>query len=145
MGIPAAESSAVYRRVDQGEHMIVRAPIRVEADGSFRMNAPFVMVWMPTYWWGAVPLVKKLRNRLRNRRSNNCKAASPPLPHSCGPGWEMLLKSHPVRDHSSSGNLGKRCSNCGRVHTRTGCARQKIQPCLQLLNQHIVVITFAEG
>ena len=26
--------------IDQGEHMIVRAPIRVEADGSFRMNAP---------------------------------------------------------------------------------------------------------
>lgn len=132
--------------VEQGDQLVVRAPIRVEADGSFRLNAP-VRDGADAY------LLVGSRVSCENAAQEATQQA---IKHLDGAkpvfglvfvdlAWEMLLKSHPgveisaVRDIMGTG-----------VQLAGGYTLGQIVPgpnagVPQLLNQHIVVMAFGEG
>jgi hypothetical protein len=132
--------------IEQGDGMVVRAPIRVEADGSFRMNAP-VRDGVDAYL-------------LVGNRSSCEKAAQQAAQHALQQlqgskpafalvlvdlAWEMLLKSHPGAEITALQEiLGKDVPIAGG-YTLGQVVPGKDSNSPQLLNQHIVVIVFAEG
>ena len=131
--------------VEQGDQLLVRAPIRVEADGSFRMNAPvrdgadaYLLVGSRVSCERAAQLaVQQALQQLEGR-----KPAFALLLVDVA--WEMLLKSHPgaeiaaVKDILGEGVPIAGGYTLGQVLP----GRETRTP--QLLNQHIIVVAFAE-
>jgi hypothetical protein len=132
--------------IDQGEHMIVRAPIRVEADGSFRMNAP-VRDGVDAYLLvGSRASCEKAAQQAAQQALQQLQGSKPAFALILVDlAWEMLLKSHPGTEITAVQEiLGKDIPIAGG-YTLGQIVPGKDSTLPQLLNQHILVITFAEG
>ena len=132
--------------VEQGDQMLIRSPIRVEADGSFRMNAP-VRDGVDAYL-------------LVGSRASCAQAAQQAAQHAIQQlngkkpvfalvlvdiAWEMLLKSHPgIEIEAIQEILGKDVPIAGGYTLGQIVPGKDGDAIPQLLNQHIVVIAFAE-
>jgi len=132
--------------VEQGDQLIVRAPIRVEADGSFRMNAP-VRDGADAY------LLVGSRVSCENAAQQAAQQALQQLDGKkpvfafvlVDVAWEMLLKSHPGIEVSAIQDiLGEDVPLAGG-YTLGQIVRGRESKLSQLLNQHILVVAFAEA
>jgi len=131
--------------VEQGDQLVVRAPIRVEADGSFRMNAP-VRDGVDAY------LLVGSRVSCENAAQQAAQQAMQQLEGSkpafalvlVDIAWEMLLKSHPGSEIAAVQDiLGEDVPLAGG-YTLGQIVPGKNSNSPQLLNQHIVVVAFGE-
>lgn len=132
--------------VEQGDQVIVRSPIRVEADGSFRMNAPvrdgadaFLLV-------GNRSSCEKAAQQAAQQALQQLNGEKPVFALVIVDiAWEMLLKSNPGAEIEAVQDiLGKDVPIAGG-YTLGQIVPGKNAGTPQLLNQHIVVITFAKG
>jgi len=132
--------------VEQGDQLMIRAPIRVEADGSFRMNAP-VRDGVDAY------LLVGSRVSCENAAQQAAQQALKQLDGSkpafalvlVDLAWEMLLRSHPGSEITAVREiLGEHIPIAGG-YTLGQIVPGKNSPTPQLLNQHIVVIAFGEN
>lgn len=132
--------------IDQGENMVVRSPIRVEADGSFRMNAP-VRDGVDAYLLvGSRASCEKAAHQAAQQALQQLQGSKPAFALILVDlAWEMLLKSHPGSEITAVQEiLGKDIPIAGGYTLgQVVPGKDSNQP--QLLNQHIVVIVFAEG
>ena len=132
--------------VEQGDQLVIRAPIRVEADGSFRMNAP-VRDGVDAY------LLVGSRFSCENAAQQAAQQALQQLEGKkpifalilVDIAWQMLLKSHPGAEITAVQEiLGKDVPILGG-YTLGQIVPGKDSASPQLLNQHIVVVAFAEA
>ena len=132
--------------VEQGDQLVIRAPIRVEADGSFRMNAP-VRDGVDAY------LLVGSRFSCENAAQQAAQQALQQLDGKkpmfalilVDIAWQMLLKSHPGAEITAVQDiLGKDLPLVGG-YTLGQIVPSKESTSPQLLNQHIVVVAFAEA
>ena len=132
--------------VEQGDQLVIRAPIRVEADGSFRMNAP-VRDGVDAY------LLVGSRFSCENAAQQAAQQALQQLDGKkpmfalilVDIAWQMLLKSHPGAEITAVQDiLGKDVPIVGG-YTLGQIVPSKEPTSPQLLNQHIVVVAFAEA
>jgi hypothetical protein len=131
--------------IEQGEHMVVRAPIRVEADGSFRMNAP-VRDGADAYLLvGSRTSCEQAAEQAAQQALHQLGGAKPVFALLLVDiAWEMLLKSHPGMEIAAVQDiLGKDMPIAGG-YTLGQIIPGRDSGAAQLLNQHIVVIAFAE-
>jgi hypothetical protein len=132
--------------VEQGDQLIVRAPIRVEADGSFRMNAP-VRDGADAYLLvGSRVSCENAAQQAAQQALQQLEGKKPTFALILVDiAWEMLLKSHPGSEISAVRDiLGEGVPIAGG-YTLGQIVRIRGAQVSQLLNQHIVVIAFAEG
>jgi len=87
---------------EQGEQLVIRAPIRVEADGSFRMNAP-VRDGADAYLLvGSRVSCEKAAHQAAQQALQQLEGAKPVFALLLVDiAWEMLLKSHPGSEVSA--------------------------------------------
>jgi len=131
--------------IEQGDQLVVRAPIRVEADGSFRMNAP-VRDGVDAYLLvGSRVSCEQAAQQATQQALKQLDGSKPAFALVLVDlAWEMLLKSHPGIEISAIQEiLGKDIPIAGG-YTLGQIAPAKDSPAPQLLNQHIVVIAFGE-
>lgn len=131
--------------IEQNEEMVIRSPIRVEADGSFRMNAvirdgidAFLLV-------GSRAACERAAKTAAQQALLQLGDAKPRLALVLvDVAWQMLLKAHPGLEVAAVQEiLGDEipvagCYTLGQVVAPDGAAKPKF------LNQHIVVIIFGE-
>ncbi|MDD2921903.1 MAG: FIST N-terminal domain-containing protein [Anaerolineales bacterium] len=130
--------------VEQGEEVVVRAPIRVEADGSFRMNAPirdgidaFLLV-------GSRTACERAARQAAQDALKQLGDVKPVFALALvDVSWQMLLKAQPgVEIAAMQEILGANVVIAG------GYTLGQIVPVAgatpKFLNQHIVVIAFGE-
>ncbi len=132
--------------VEQGDQLIVRAPIRVEADGSFRMNAP-VRDGADAYLLvGSRVSCENAAQQAAQQALQQLEGKKPAFALILVDiAWEMLLKSHPGAELSAVQDiLGEDVPIAGG-YTLGQIVRAKEARIAQLLNQHIIVIAFAEA
>ncbi len=132
--------------VEQGDQLVVRAPIRVEADGSFRMNAP-VRDGADAYLLvGSRVSCESAAQRAAQQALQQLEGRKPVFALILVDiAWEMLLKSHPGSEISAVQDiLGEEIPIAGG-YTLGQIVRAKESNLSQLLNQHIVVVAFAEA
>lgn len=130
--------------VEQGDQMLVRAPIRVEADGSFRMNAP-VRDGVDAYLLvGNRDSCEKAAQHAAQQALQELNGEKPAFALVLVDiAWEMLLKSHPGSELAAVQDiLGKDVPIAGGYTLGQIVPGGEGAP-PQLLNQHIVVIAFA--
>jgi len=131
--------------VEQGDQLLVRAPIRVEADGSFRMNAPVrdgadAYLLVGSRFSCETAAQKATQQALQQLEGRKPVFALVLVDIA----WEMLLKSHPGSEISAVKDiLGETVPIAG------GYTLGQVVPggdlkVPQLLNQHILVVAFAE-
>jgi hypothetical protein len=131
--------------VEQGDQLLIRAPIRVEADGSFRMNAPVrdgVNAYMLV---GSRVSCENAAHEAAQQALKQLEGSKPVFALVLVDlAWEMLLKSHPGTEITAVREiLGEGVAIAGG-YTLGQIAPGKNLPTPQLLNQHIVVIAFGE-
>ena len=129
---------------EQGNDIIVRAPIRVEADGSFRMNAT-IRDGMDAFLLVGSRIT--CEDAARNATQQALKKLGDATPAFAlvlvDVAWEMLLKATPGAEIAAVQEiLGKDVPvaggyTLGQITSKDGTAPQ-------FLNQHIVVIVFGE-
>ena len=132
--------------IEQGDNLIVRAPIRVEADGSFRMNAP-VRDGVDAYLLvGSRASCEKAAQQAAQQALQQLQGSKPVLALVLVDlAWEMLLKSHPGTEINALQDiLGKDVQIAGGYTLGQVVPGKESHP-PQLLNQHMVVILFAES
>lgn len=132
--------------IEQGDTMIVRAPIRVEADGSFRMNAP-VRDGVDAYLLvGSRASCEKAAQQAAQQALQQLQGSKPAFALMLVDlAWEMLLKSHPGAEINAVQDiLGKDVQIAGGYTLGQVVPGKESNP-PQLLNQHIVVILFGEA
>ncbi len=132
--------------IDLGEQMLVRAPIRVEADGSFRMNAP-VRDGVDAYLLvGSRAACEKAAQQAAQQALQQLQGAKPAFALVLvDVAWEMLLRSHPGAEIAAIQEIfGKEVPLAGG-YTLGQVTPGKPSGAPQLLNQHIVVIAFADA
>lgn len=130
--------------VEQGEEMVVRAPIRVEADGSFRMNA-VIRDGIDAYLLvGSRASCERAARRAAQQALRQLGNAKPVLALALVDiAWQMLLKAYPGVEISSMQEiLGADIPIMGGYTLGQVGAMQGETP--KFLNQHIVVIVFGE-
>lgn len=132
--------------MEQGEELIIRSPIRVEADGSFRMNASirdgvdaFLMV-------GSRISCQKAAQQATQQALRELDGAKPALALVLVDlAWQMLLKATPGAEIAAVQEIiGEGVPIAG------GYTLGQIVPggegsTPRFLNQHIVVVLFAQG
>ncbi len=132
--------------IEQGDQLIVRAPIRVEADGSFRMNAPvrdgvdaFLLV-------GGRASCEEAAKQAAQQALQQLGETKPLFALVLVDlAWEMLLKSNPGIEVSAIQEiLGEKVVIAGG-YTLGQIAPAKGSPAPQMLNQHIVVVAFGDN
>jgi len=131
--------------VEQGDQLVVRAPIRVEADGSFRMNAP-VRDGADAYLLvGSRVTCEDAARQAAQQALQQLEKSKPVFALVLVDiAWEMLLKSHPGAEIAAIQEiLGKNVPIAGG-YTLGQIVPGKDSTSPQLLNQHIVVIAFGE-
>ena len=131
--------------VEQGDQMVVRSPIRVEADGSFRMNAP-VRDGVDAYLLvGNRDSCEKAAQQAAQQALQGLNGDKPSFALVLVDiAWEMLLKSHPGAEIAAVQDiLGKDVPLVG-AYTLGQIVPGKESAPPQLLNQHIVVVVFAD-
>ena len=132
--------------IEQGEQLVVRAPIRVEADGSFRMNAPvrdgvdaYLLVGSRVSCENAAQQAAQQALQQLDGRKPSFALVLVDI------AWEMLLKSNPGSEISAVQDiLGEDVPIAGG-YTLGQIVPGKDSKTPQLLNQHIVVVAFAEA
>jgi hypothetical protein len=132
--------------VEQGEQLVIRAPIRVEADGSFRMNAP-VRDGADAYLLvGSRVACEQAAQQAAQQALQQLEGSKPAFVFVLVDiAWEMLLKSHPGAEITAIQDiLGKDVPLAGG-YTLGQVVRGKDSGPPQLLNQHIVVVAFGEA
>lgn len=131
--------------VEQGEDLIVRSPIRVEADGSFRMNAT-IRDGIDAY------LLVGSRVACESAARNAAQQALLALGDSkpvfalvlVDIAWQMLLKAQPgVEIDAVQEILGTSLPIAGGYTLGQAVSVDAASP--KFLNQHIVVIIFGES
>ena len=130
--------------VEQGDQMVVRAPIRVEADGSFRMNAP-VRDGADAYLLvGNRDSCEKAAQQAVQQALQALNGDKPAFALVLVDiAWEMLLKSHPGSEIAIVQDLLGDDVPVAGGYTLGQIVPGKENSSPQLLNQHIVVIVFA--
>ncbi len=131
--------------VEQGDQLVVRAPIRVEADGSFRMNAP-VRDGADAYLLvGSRISCENAAQQAAQQALQQLGGRKPAIALVfVDVAWEMLLKSHPGSEIAAVQDiLGEDVPIAGG-YTLGQIVPAKEAKTPQLLNQHIVVMTIAE-
>ncbi|MDL1910307.1 hypothetical protein FBQ81_06380 [Chloroflexi bacterium CFX6] len=130
--------------LEQGDQMLVRAPVRVEADGSFRMNAP-VRDGVDAYLLvGNRASCEKAAQQAAQQALQQLDGEKPAFALVLADiAWEMLLKSHPGSEIAAVQDILGRDVLIAGGYTlgQIVPGRESAPP--QLLNQHIVVIAFA--
>ena len=132
--------------VENGDQLLIRAPIRVEADGSFRMNAP-VRDGADAYLLvGSRVSCEQAAQQAAQQAMQQLGGKKPSFALLLVDiAWEMLLKSHPGAEIDAVQDiLGKDVPIAGS-YTLGQIVPDKNSGNPQLLNQHIVVVAFAEG
>ena len=132
--------------VEQGEQLVIRAPIRVEADGSFRMNAP-VRDGADAYLLvGSRVACEQAAQFAAQQALQQLEGSKPAFAFILVDiAWEMLLKSHPGAEINAVQDiLGKDVPLAGG-YTLGQIVRGKETGTPQLLNQHIIVVAFGEA
>ncbi|HSO13132.1 MAG TPA: FIST N-terminal domain-containing protein [Anaerolineales bacterium] len=132
--------------VEQGDQLLVRAPIRVEADGSFRMNAP-VRDGVDAYLLvGNRESCEKAAQHAAQQALQGLNGDKPAFALILVDiAWEMLLKSHPGTEIAAVQDiLGKNVPVAGG-YTLGQIVPGKESAPPQLLNQHIVVVVFGSN
>jgi hypothetical protein len=135
--------------VEQGEQLVIRAPIRVEADGSFRMNAP-VRDGADAYLLvGSRFACEQAAQGAAQQALQQLEGSKPVFALLLVDiAWEMLLKSHPGAEISAVQDmLGKDIPLAGG-YTLGQIVRGRdagSAGSTQLLNQHMVVVAFGEA
>lgn len=132
--------------VHQDDHMVVRSPIRVEADGSFRMNAPvrdgvdaYLLVGSRASCGEAAQQAAQQALQQLNGRKPEFALVLVDV------AWEMLLKSHPGSEIAGVQEiLGKDIPIAG-AYTLGQISPGKNGGHPELLNQHIIVMTFSNN
>jgi hypothetical protein len=130
--------------VEQGDELVIRAPIRVEADGSFRMNAP-VRDGADAYLLvGSRVSCEQAAQQAAQQALQQLDGAKPVFALLLVDiAWEMLLKSHPGSEISAVQDiLGKGVPVAGG-YSLGQILSGNTTP--RLLNQHIVVTVFGEA
>ena len=131
--------------IEQGDQLVIRAPIRVEADGSFRMNAP-VRDGADAYLLvGSRVSCEEAAEHAAQQALQQLNGHKPVFALVLVDlAWEMLLKSNPGIEVSAIQEvLGKNVTIAGG-YTLGQIAPGKDSTSPQLLNQHIVVVAFGE-
>ena len=129
--------------VEQGDQLVIRAPIRVEADGSFRMNAP-VRDGVDAYLLvGSRVSCENAAHEAAQQALQKLEGAKPVFAFVIvDVAWEMLLKSHPGTEIAAVKDiLGENIPIAGG-YSLGQIVPGKNSTSLQLLNQHIVVVAF---
>jgi len=130
--------------VEQGDGLVVRSPIRVEADGSFRMNA-VIRDGIDAY------LLVGSRASCENAARNAAQQALKQLGNSkpvmalvmVDIAWQMLLKANPgIEIAAIQEILGDDIPIAGGYTLGQVTSDEVAKP--KFLNQHIVVIVFGE-
>jgi hypothetical protein len=132
--------------VEQGDQLVIRAPIRVEADGSFRMNAP-VRDGVDAYLLvGSRVSCESAAQQAAQQALQQLEGSKPVFAFMLVDiAWEMLLKSHPGAEITAVQDiLGKNVPLAGG-YTLGQIVPNKDGQVPQLLNQHIVVVVFGEA
>lgn len=131
--------------VEQGEDLIVRSPIRVEADGSFRMNAT-IRDGIDAYLLvGSRVACERAARQATQQALLQLGDAKPAFALVLVDiAWQMLLKAQPgIEIAAVQDILGTKIPIAG------GYTLGQITPSAdavpKFLNQHIVVIVFAEA
>lgn len=130
--------------VEQGDQLVVRAPIRVEADGSFRMNAP-VRDGADAYLLvGSRVSCESAAQQAAQQALQQLEGRKPIFALVLVDiAWEMLLKSHPGSEIAAVRDiLGETISIAGGYTLGQIVPGGEMKP-PQLLNQHILVIAFS--
>ena len=129
--------------LEQGEQLIVRAPLRVEADGSFRMNAP-IRDGLDAYLLvGSRASCQAAAQKATQQAMLQLDEAKPVFALVLVDlAWQMLLKSTPGAEIAAVQDiLGPDVPIAGG-YTLGQIAPGKDAP--QFLNQHMLVIVFGE-
>jgi len=131
--------------IEQGDQILVRAPIRVEADGSFRMNAPVRDGAEAYLLVGNREACEKAAQQAAQQALQALNGNKPAFALILvDVAWEMLLKSHPGAEIDAIQDiLGKDVPLAGAYTLGQIVPGKEASP-PQLLNQHIVVVAFAE-
>jgi hypothetical protein len=131
--------------VEQGEDLVVRSPIRVEADGSFRMNAPvrdgadaFILVGSRTNCQKAAQ--EAAQQALREL--NGVKPAFALVLVDIS--WQMLLKATPGAEVAAIQEIIGEGIPVAGGYTLGQVIPGKDTTPPEFLNQHITVILFGE-
>ena len=131
--------------VEEGENLAVRSPIRVEADGSFRMNAPvrdgadaFVMV-------GSNRNCQQAAQEAAQQALRKLDGASPAFALVLVDiAWQMLLKANPgVEITAVQEIIGDKVPIAGG-YTLGQVVPGGVSMPPEFLNQHIMVILFGQ-
>ena len=130
--------------VEQGDQLVVRAPIRVEADGSFRMNAP-VRDGADAYLLvGSRVSCENAAHQAAQQALQQLEGRKPVFALILvDVAWEMLLKSHPASEIAAVQDiLGENVPIAGG-YTLGQIVSGRDANTPQLLNQHMIVAAFA--
>ncbi len=130
--------------VEQGDRLIVRSPIRVEADGSFRMNAA-VRDGIDTYLLvGSRASCEKAAQRATQQALLGLGDAKPAFALILvDVAWQMLLKANPGAEITAVQDiLGPQVPVAGGYTLGQVIPGKETPP--HFLNQHMVVIVFGE-
>jgi len=130
--------------VEQGDSMVVRAPIRVEADGSFRMNGT-VRDGIDAYMLvGSRTSCEKAAGEAARQALQNLGEARPVFALVLADiAWQMLLKADPGAEINAVQDiLGPYVPIAGGYTLGQIVPREGESPAF--LNQHILVAVFGE-
>ena len=132
--------------VEQGEELVVRAPIRVEADGSFRMNAS-VRDGADAYLLvGSRASCEKAAAQAVQQALLALGDAKPALVLLLVDiAWQMLLKSKPGAEVAAIQDVIGPDVPLAGGYTLGQIVPGRESTAPKFLNQHIVVLAFAEG
>jgi len=131
--------------MEQGEELVVRSPIRVEADGSFRMNAP-VRDGADAYLLvGSRVNCQKAAQEAAQQALRELKGIKPAFALVLVDiSWQMLLKATPGAEISAVQEIiGEQVPIAGGYTLGQIVPDASAAP-PEFLNQHIVVILFGE-
>jgi len=131
--------------IDQGQDLQIRSPLRVEADGSFRMNAPIrdgVDAYLLT---GSPATCLEAAQRAAQKARLSLDGAKPKLALILADiSWQMLLKAHAGAEvRAVQDILGADIPIIGG-YTLGQVTPGKDEAPPDFLNQHITVVVFGE-
>ncbi|MBI5944810.1 MAG: FIST C-terminal domain-containing protein [Chloroflexi bacterium] len=131
--------------IEQGEDLVVRSPIRVEADGSFRMNAT-IREGIDAYLLvGSRAACERAAQQATQQALLQLGDAKPAFALVLvDVAWQMLLKAQPgVEIDAVQEILGTKIPIAGGYTLGQITSADSTTP--KFLNQHIVVIVFGEN
>jgi hypothetical protein len=132
--------------MEQGDELVIRSPIRVEADGSFRMNAPvrdgtdaFLMV-------GSRISCQRAAQQATQQALRELDGAKPAFALVLVDiAWQMLLKATPGAEIAAIQEIIGEGVPIAGGYTLGQIVPGQEATSPRFLNQHIVVVLFGEG